>query len=71
MCSYDALICPCPVIGDWVRIDQTQVDCSREHDCLPGQVCPIEGYFQTTHATLSESPQRCRARLVDALMQRF
>lgn len=45
MCSYDALICPCPVIGDWVRIDQSQADCSREHDCAPDQVCPIGDDF--------------------------
>lgn len=45
MCSYDALICPCPVIGDWVRIDQSQADCSREHACAPDQDCPIQDDF--------------------------
>ena len=45
MCGYDALICACPVINDWVRVDQSQADCSREHQCPSGLVCPIEDQF--------------------------
>lgn len=68
MCSYDSLICPCPVVGDWVRIDQSQGDCSREHRCAADQVCPIEDEFLV--AMRIEAPRRC-SRLIEVLTGRI
>lgn len=67
MCSYDALICPCPVIGDWVRIDQSQADCSREHHCAPDQVCPIEDDFHKaeTQAEAGRAYSALLSRMVE------
>jgi len=28
-----------------VLIDETQVECAREHDCPSGRVCPLARYF--------------------------
>lgn len=70
MCSYDALICPCPVIGDWVRIDQSQADCSREHECGPDQVCPIEGEFLASRPA-DEAALSSRSQLIDRLVGRL
>lgn len=68
MCSYDTLICPCPIIGDWVRIDQSQVECSREHRCADDQVCPIGNEFLA--AETNEVPKK-HSRLIGGLVGRL
>lgn len=70
MCSYDTLICVCPVINDWVRIDQSQADCSHEHQCPPGQACPIGDQFLSC-GPLREPEPPSRAALIDRLIGRL
>ncbi|HEX8962181.1 MAG TPA: hypothetical protein VF801_04180 [Rhodocyclaceae bacterium] len=70
MCSYDALICACPVINDWVRIDQSQADCSNEHQCPPGQACPIVDQFLSNWAVAEATPA-CPNQFIRKLVGRL
>lgn len=45
MCSFDTVIHPCPILGDWVRIDQTRADCAGEHCCESFLDCPLKAQF--------------------------
>lgn len=45
MCSFDTVICPCPLLGDWVRTDQSRADCAGEHFCESQDACPLVGQF--------------------------
>jgi hypothetical protein len=58
------------VLGDWVRIDQSQGDCSREHECRADQVCPIEGQFLACYEA-NEIVPLSRSRLIDRLVGRL
>ncbi|MDZ4255161.1 MAG: hypothetical protein U1A72_21530 [Sulfuritalea sp.] len=42
---FDSPIEPCPVCGQLVLLDQTQVECAREHGCLGETPCPLQNYF--------------------------
>lgn len=66
MCSFDTVIYPCPVLGDWVRTDQTRADCSREHRCESEQGCPVEKYFVSASFMSDEVSSR-RHGLVNLL----
>jgi hypothetical protein len=70
MCSYDALICACPTINDWVRIDQSQADCLQEHQCQQERACPIGHQFLSCQA-LHEPKAPSRAALIDRLVGRL
>ena len=71
MCSYDALICRCAVIADWVRIDQSQAECSQEHGCAPKQECPLESDFIAAELAMRKAPVRNHSRLVELLAWRL
>lgn len=45
MSTFDSPIARCPAVREMVLTDQTQAQCAREHDCPPGTVCPLCGYF--------------------------
>ena len=45
MSIFDAPIARCEVVHEMVLTDETQRECAHEHDCLPGQQCPLQGYF--------------------------
>lgn len=42
---FDSPIEPCPVCGQLVLLDQTRVECAREHGCPVGTSCPLQNYF--------------------------
>lgn len=50
MCSFDTVIHPCPVLADWVRLDQTRADCAGEHRCESFMACPLESHFADAFA---------------------
>ena len=57
MCSFDTVIHPCPVLGDWVRTDQTCDDCAGEHLCDSRQTCPLGAQFSDVPAPVSAPRQ--------------
>ncbi|MDP2134840.1 MAG: hypothetical protein Q8J99_14665 [Sulfuritalea sp.] len=42
---FDSPIEPCPVCGQMVLLDQTQVECAREHGCRSETPCPLQKFF--------------------------
>lgn len=55
MSIFDSPIARCEVVREMVLTDETQAECAREHDCAPGQVCPLCEYFSETSG-LVETP---------------
>lgn len=55
MSIFDSPIARCEAVREMVLTDETQAECAREHDCAPGQVCPLCGYFSETSG-LTETP---------------
>lgn len=45
MSIFDSPIARCEAIREMVLTDETQAECAREHECPPGRVCPLCGYF--------------------------
>lgn len=45
MTFIDSPIARCEAMRTMVLTDQTQAQCAREHDCPPGTVCPLCGWF--------------------------
>ncbi len=42
---FDSPIEPCLVCGQMVVLDQTQVECAREHHCGSETACPLRKFF--------------------------
>ncbi len=45
MTFLDSPIARCEAMKTMVLTDETQAQCAREHDCPPGTVCPLCGWF--------------------------
>jgi hypothetical protein len=45
MSVFDSPIARCDAVREMVLTDETQSECAREHDCPPGRICPLTGYF--------------------------
>lgn len=45
MTFIDSPIARCEAMRTMVLTDQTQSQCAREHDCPPGTICPLCGWF--------------------------
>jgi len=45
MCFLDSPIGRCEAVKEMVLLDETQMECAREHGCPPGRDCPLEGCF--------------------------
>ncbi len=45
----------CSVCNQYVRMDQTQEECAREHQCH-ADACPMHGYFHFVAAPNGQSP---------------
>ena len=52
MCYFDSRIGRCEAIREMVLLEETQLECAREHACPDGRECPLKGYF-TEHSGLS------------------
>ncbi len=42
---FDSPIEACPVCGQIVILDQTRVECAREHHCDKSVDCPLSKFF--------------------------
>ena len=42
---FDSPIDHCPVCGQMVLLDQTKIECAREHGCDACTPCPLQKYF--------------------------
>lgn len=56
MSFFDSPIGRCPVVREMVLLDETQAECAREHECPPGQVCPLEECFTRVSGRAPASP---------------
>ncbi|MCG2578616.1 hypothetical protein LZ012_16585 [Dechloromonas sp. XY25] len=45
MSTFDSPVARCEAVREMVLTDQTQAECAHEHDCPPGSVCPLCGWF--------------------------
>ena len=45
--KFDAPIERCPHCNEYVLLDQTRLECAREHHC-PIEACPLARYFRVT-----------------------
>jgi hypothetical protein len=50
----------CPTCKQYVRMDQTQEECAREHQCHTSN-CPMKGYFHFVPAPTGEAPEPAAA----------
>lgn len=54
MCFLDSPIGRCEAVKEMVLLDETQMECAREHECPPGRQCPLEGCFATMSGVSEE-----------------
>lgn len=45
MSFIDSPIGRCEAVREMVLLDETQIECAREHECPPGRDCPLAGCF--------------------------
>ena len=57
MSFIDSPMARCEFAHAIVLTDETQAECSREHECPPGTACLLCGYFTETSG-VSEEPVR-------------
>ena len=57
MSFIDSPMARCDFVREIVLTDETQAECAREHECPPGTVCPLCGYF-TEMSGISEEALR-------------
>lgn len=57
---FDSPIDYCPVCGQMVTLDQTRVECSREHRCSTGTPCPLREYFSGIDFSITQSKETLR-----------
>lgn len=55
MSFVDSPMARCEFAKEIVLTDETQGECARDHDCPPGTVCPLCGYFTETSGISEES----------------
>ena len=57
---FDSPVEPCPVCGQMVLLDQTQVECAREHGCNTDTPCPLQKYFTGIDFSVEQPKQKLR-----------
>ncbi|MDP1609989.1 MAG: hypothetical protein Q8M11_02950 [Sulfuritalea sp.] len=57
---FDSPIEPCPVCGEMVLLDQTQVECAREHACPNDTRCPLQTFFTGIDFSVALSKEALR-----------
>jgi len=45
MSVFDSPVARCDAVHELVLTDETQAECAGEHQCPPGRICPLAGYF--------------------------
>ena len=61
MSIFDSPIARCEVVREMVLTDEIQAECAREHDCAPGQPCPLGGYFSETSGVAEALPPAAKS----------
>ena len=61
MSIFDSPISRCEAVHAMVLTDETQAECAREHDCPPGRVCPLQGYFPEASGMDEETREQLAA----------
>ena len=57
---FDSPIDHCPVCGQMVVLDQTQVECAREHGCSTDTPCPLQKYFTGIDFSVDQPKEKLR-----------
>lgn len=57
---FDSPFDLCPVCGQMVLLDQTQVECAREHSCATDTECPLKKYFTGIDFSVEQSKEKLR-----------
>ncbi|MCX7180882.1 MAG: hypothetical protein NTX56_19645 [Proteobacteria bacterium] len=57
---FDSPIEPCPVCGQMVLLDQTRIECAREHGCGTDIPCPLQEYFTGIDFSVVQPKQKLR-----------
>ena len=57
---FDSPIDRCPVCGEMVLLDQTPVECAREHGCSADTACPLQEYFTGIDFSVPQSKEKLR-----------
>ncbi|MDD2884949.1 MAG: hypothetical protein PHT48_07910 [Dechloromonas sp.] len=58
MSVFDAPVARCDAVREMVLTDETECECAREHDCPPGRICPLHGYFTDTSGQAEAHQER-------------
>ncbi|MCX7150020.1 MAG: hypothetical protein NTY05_11530 [Rhodocyclales bacterium] len=59
---FDSPIDHCPICGQMVLLDQTQVECAREHGCHPDTPCPLQKYFSGIDFSVTQPKYKLREK---------
>jgi len=59
---FDSPIDRCPVCGQMVLLDQTQVECAREHRCSADAECPLQQYFTGIDFSVTQPKEKLREK---------
>ncbi len=54
MSFIDSPIGRCEAVKEMVLLDETQVECAREHQCPHGRICPLDGCFASMSGVSEE-----------------
>ena len=57
---FDSPIDHCPVCGQMVLLDQTRIECAREHSCGTDTVCPLQQYFTGIDFSVAQPKEKLR-----------
>ena len=57
---FDSPLGSCPVCGQYVLLDQTQVECAREHRCTNAAACPLKEYFSGIDFSIEQPKETLR-----------
>lgn len=66
MSFIDSPIGRCEAVKEMVLLDETQLECAREHDCPPGRNCPLEGCFAPVSGLTAEDAERLAGKIAPA-----
>lgn len=70
MCFFDSPVGRCEAVKEMVLLDETQMECAREHGCPPGFECPLAGYFVNVSGLSDEKADEMAAKSTDAALEK-
>ncbi len=57
---FDSPFDHCPVCGQMVTLDQTKIECAREHSCASDTPCPLQKYFTGLDFSVAQPKDKLR-----------